>query len=97
MGFSEENDIKILLKEQPFYHVPIEEPKIKHFSNVDMLNEFPFFDELNIVKTAKAFKRYARSYCIETIKDKDGKMNNPLAQLEAKASKPVIKSCVEIY
>ena len=63
MGFSEENDIKILLKEQPFYHVPTEEPKIKH------LNKLPFFDELNSVKTAKAFKRCARSYSIETIKD----------------------------
>ena len=57
MGFSEENDIKILLKEQPFYHVPIEEPKIKHFSNVDMLNELPFFDDLKDMPEAIALKQ----------------------------------------
>ena len=38
------------------------------------------YDELNTVKTAKAFKRYARSYNIETIKDKDGNMNDSLIQ-----------------
>ena len=52
-------------------------------------SELPFYDELNIVKTAKAFKRFARSYSIEIIKDKNGNMNDPLAQLEA--SKPVLK------
>ena len=55
MSFSDENEIKRLIKEQPFYNVTIEKPKVKHFSNVDMLNELPFYDELNIVKTAKAF------------------------------------------
>ena len=34
------------------------------------MRELPFYDELNIVKTAKAFKRYARKYSIEIIKDK---------------------------
>ena len=54
-----------------------------------MLSEVPFNDELNIVKTAKAFKKYARSYSTEIMGNKDGDMNDPLAQL--KASKPVIK------
>ena len=54
-----------------------------------MLIEFPFYNELNIVKTAKEFKKYARSHNIEIIKDKDGNMNDPLAQLEV--SKSVIK------
>ena len=53
-----------------------------------MLHELPLYDESNIVKTAKAFKRYA-SYNIEIIKGKDGNMNDPLVQLEA--SEPVIK------
>ena len=30
MSFSVENEIKRLLKEQQFYNVPIEKPKIKH-------------------------------------------------------------------
>ena len=55
MSFSDENEIKRFIKEQPFYNVAIEKPKVKHFSNVDMLNELPFYDELNTVKTAKAF------------------------------------------
>ena len=54
-----------------------------------MLSELPFLMGLNIVKIAKAFKKYARSCSFEIIKDKDGNMNDPLAQLEA--SKPVIK------
>ena len=83
MRFLEENGIKKLLKEQPFYNESIEKPNIKHLSNVDMLSELPFHDELNIVKTAKSFKRYARSYSTEIIKDKDGNINDPLAQLEA--------------
>ena len=89
MSLSDENKIKRLLKEQPFYNITIKKLKIKRLNNVDMLSELSFHDELNIVKTAKAFKRYARCYSIEIIKDKDENMNDPLAQLEA--SKPVIK------
>ena len=54
-----------------------------------MLSELPFYNELNIVQTVTAFKKYARSYSIEIIKDKDGNMNDPLVKLEA--SRPVIK------
>ena len=67
MSFSDKNEIKILLKEQPFYNVT----KIKHLNNIDMLIELRFYDELNILKTAKAFKKHARSYSIEIVKDKD--------------------------
>ena len=54
-----------------------------------MLSELPFYDELNLLKRAKAFKKQARRYSIEIIKDKEGNMNDPLAQLES--SKVVIK------
>ena len=54
-----------------------------------MLQEITFYDELNIVQTVTAFKKCARSYSIEIIKDIDGNMNDPIAQL--KASRPVIK------
>ena len=58
MNYSDkEKERKRLLKEQPFYSVPIEKPKIKPFNNVDMLHQIPFCDELTIIKTAKAFKR----------------------------------------
>ena len=61
---------------------------------MDTLLELPFYDELKIVKTAKVFKRYARSYSIEIIQDKDGNRNDSLVQLEA--SKPVIKNLLLI-
>ena len=84
-----EKKTKRLLKELPFYNMPIEKPKIKKLKNIEMLRELPFYDELNIVKSAKALKNYARSYSIEIIKDKDGNLIDPLIELEAR--KPVIK------
>ena len=65
----------------PFYNVLIEKPKIKHLSNIELLHELPFYDELSVVEISKAFKRYARSYEVEIIERKD-----PLAQLEASKS-----------
>ena len=62
---------------------------VKRLNNAYMLHELPFYDKLNTIKTAKAFKRYKRIYSIEIIKDRDGNMNDPLAQLEV--NKPVIK------
>ena len=55
--------------------------KIKHLSNIELLHELPFYDELSIVEISKAFKRYGRSYKVEIIDSKD-----PLAQLEASKS-----------
>ena len=87
MKFLDEKETKRLLKTLPFYNVAIEKPKIKKLDNVDMLSELPFYHELNIVKTAIAFKRYAKSYSTEIIKDKDENIKDRLAHLEA--SKPV--------
>ena len=66
--------------------MPIEKPKIKKLRNIEMLRELPFYDELNIVKSAKALKNYARSYSMEIIKDKDENLNDPLIELEARKS-----------
>ena len=82
MCFSDKNEIKRLSKELPFYNVPIEK-KIKHLNKLDMLR---VYNELNIVKTEKAFKKYARRYSIEIIKDKGRNINDPLAQLGASES-----------
>ena len=60
-----------MFKELPFYKTPIEKTYIKRLSNLDMLRELPFYDELNIGKTSKAFKEYARSYSTEIIDSKD--------------------------
>ena len=64
-----------------FYNVLIEKPKIKHLSNIELLHELPFYDELSAVETSKAFKRYARSCKVQIIDSKD-----PLVQLEASKS-----------
>ena len=61
---------KRLLKELPFYNVPIEKPFIKRLNNINMLREFPFYNELNVVKTSRTFKAYA-SYTIEKINSTD--------------------------
>ena len=55
MSFSDENETKRFLKEQPFYNASVYKPKIKYLNDVNMLRELPFCDELNILKTAEAF------------------------------------------
>ena len=77
-------DNKNLLKILPFYNILIDSPKIKKLSNVDILNELPFWDSLSIKEISKAFRRYAKSFSIEIIDSKD-----PLIQLNS--SKPSIK------
>ena len=69
------------MQELPFYNISIEKPKIKHLSNIELLHELAFFDELNVVEISKALKRYARSYKVEIIESKD-----PLAQSQASKS-----------
>ena len=72
---NKENLLKIL----PFYNVLIdfmERSKIKKLTNVELLNELPFYNSLNIKEIAEAFKRYAKSFNIEIIDRED-----PLIQL----------------
>ena len=33
-----------------FYNVLIEKPKIKHLSNIELLHELQFYDELSVVE-----------------------------------------------
>ena len=61
-----------------FYNTFIERPEIKILSNVQLLKEFSFYDELGIVKNNSAFNGYARSYKIENVYKKD-----PIVQLKA--------------
>ena len=82
MNFWDKKEEKGLFKELPFYNTFIERPHIKRLKNTDLLHELPFYDELSIKQISKAFKRYARSYKIETIDSKDH-----LVQLEASKSR----------
>ena len=76
-----EKEVKELFQILPFYNVLIKNPKIKHLSNIELLHELPFYDELSVVEISKAFKGYVRSYKVEIIEPKDR-----LAQLEATKS-----------
>ena len=85
MGIKKE--AKELFQQLPFYNVLIKKPKIKHLSNIDLLYELSFYDELSVAEISKAFKGYARSYKMEVIDPK-----NPLAQLEACKSSICLKT-----
>ena len=45
----------------PFYNTFIEKPEIKKLSNIKLLQELPFYNELSIVKNSNAFSGYARN------------------------------------
>ena len=77
-------EAKKLFQVLPFYNVLIEKPKHKHLSNIELLHELPFYDELSVLEISKALRRYARSYKVEIMHTKD-----PLVQLET------IKSRIE--
>ena len=64
-----------------FYNVLTEKPEIKKLSNVELLHELSFYDELSITEVSNAIKRYARSYKVEIVDTKD-----PFVQLEASKS-----------
>ena len=57
-------------KELPLYNKYIEKPKIKRLHNIDLLSEFPFYKELNVMKTVHAFTGYAMSYKVELVEKK---------------------------
>ena len=63
-------DAKRLFQILPFYNTFIEKPEIKELSNVKLLQELPYDDELNIVKKSNAFSGYARSYKVEIVDKK---------------------------
>ena len=59
-----------MFKILPFYNSYIERPKIKKLSNVKLLKELRFYDDLNNVKNKTAFSGYAQSYKIEIVDKK---------------------------
>ena len=71
------SDVINYFKELPFYNEPIERP-VKNSKNINRLAELPFYEQLSIIKTDRAFKGYAMSYKIEIVERK-----NPVLQLEA--------------
>ena len=60
-------DAKNIFQVLPFYNSFIEKPEIKKLSNVEKLQELPFYDGLSIVKNSNAFGGYARSYKLKLL------------------------------
>ena len=66
-------DNKNLPKILTFHNILIDfmdKPKIKRLSNVELLNELPFYDSLSIKEISKAFRGYAKSFSIEIVDSK---------------------------
>ena len=74
-------DAKKLFQILPFYNTFIERPEIRKLSNIKLLQELPFHDKLNVVKSLNAFRGYAKSYKVEI-----GDHKHPLVQLQASRS-----------
>ena len=66
-----------------FYHF-ISESKVKKLSNVELLKELPFNEELKISKSKTAFSGYARSYKIEIFDKRDVKIQLKASELSIK-------------
>ena len=65
-------DVKKVLQNSPVtYNTFIEKPEVKKLSNIKLLQELPFYDELNVVKSSNAFSGYGRSYKVEIVDLKD--------------------------
>ena len=58
-------------KELPFYNKPIEKPRIRRLTNINLLAELPFYKQLSIIKVNHAFKGHAMSHKVEIVKGKD--------------------------
>ena len=62
--------IKKLLSEQPFYKQPRKNPRIKKLRNFELLRELPFYDDINISRKERAFRKYVETYKVEIINNK---------------------------
>ena len=65
----------------PFYNTFIRRPEIKKLSNIKLLQELPFYYELNVGKSSNSFSGYKRSYKVEIVDKK-----HLLVQLEVSKS-----------
>ena len=61
---------KELLSKQLFYKQPIKKPCVKKLSNYELLSELLFYDDVNILRKARAFKKCAVTYEAEIINNK---------------------------
>ena len=84
MTVSSEIDRVNYFKELPFFNKPIEKARTKRLSDINLLAELPFYEQLSIIKANQAFKGHAISYKVEIVEKKD-------VMLQLEASKLCIK------
>ena len=72
-----------LLKQLPFYGKTIK-PHVKKLSNLELLGELPFYDEINISRKDRAFKKYAETYQVEIINNKSLSGSLPVSKISIK-------------
>ena len=65
---SQSNNIN-LLKQLPFNGKTIK-PRVKKLNNFELLLQLPFYDDINISKKERGFKKYAETYHVEIINNK---------------------------
>ena len=70
MAVSSEINRLNYFKELSFYNKPIENPRTKRLTDINLLNELPFYKQLSIIKTNQALKGYAMSYEVEIVEKK---------------------------
>ena len=75
-------DVVDYFKELSFYNKYIEKPKVQCLKSINLLSELPFYEELNVIKTNRAFRGYVTSYKVKLVEKKD-----PIEQLEASKSR----------
>ena len=61
---------KELLSKQTFCKQPIQKLRIKKLNNHKLLRELPFYDDINISRKERAFKKYPETYEVEIINNK---------------------------
>ena len=79
-----------LLCKQPFYKQPIKKPRVKKLNNRKLLCELPCYDDINISRKERAFKKYSETYKVEVIKNKG-------LSVSFSVSKNSIKNCLMNY
>ena len=73
---------KKIISNTSFFNTFIKKPEIKKLSNVKLLQELPFYDVLNAVKSSNAFSGYTRSYKVEIVHHKDPLVQSSKSSIE---------------
>ena len=63
-------DVTDYFKELPFYKKLINKPKVKPLKKIDQLDELPFYEQLDVIKTDQAISGDEISYKLEIIEKK---------------------------